>query len=559
MEYDRKKLRWNGWGWAEKRYDLKGRSEVFWDFVRDALGLGALPECPPVSLEAIPLDPPRLEPEVLSALKEAVGARAVMTDRYERVFHAVGKSYHDLLRLRTGRIDAAPDAVVYPASAEAVAAVLAICDRAGVDVVPYGGGSSVVGGVEATGRPDGAGVITVDTSRLDRLLHADPISRTATAQAGIYGPVLERKLGDEGFTLGHYPQSFEFSTLGGWIAARGAGQQSNRYGTMAKLLVSARVATPRGELVTRPFPQSAAGPDLNHVIAGSEGIFGIITEATVRVRPVPPARDARAWIFRDFESGAAAIRDMAQDGVPVAMVRLSDEPETRFFGRFRAAGKPASPAAGVVKAVRGLAGLDTPCAMLVGVEGSAGTVAAGVSRSAVVCMSHGGIPVGSGPARSWFAERFETPYLRDVLLDRGVGVDTLETATVWANVPQLHRAVSDAIDQAIRETHTEPGGRGIVMCHISHSYLDGASLYFTFVFPMAQGAERDQWLRIKRAASDVIVANGGTISHHHGVGADHLPWMEAEKGALGLELLRGAKDRVDPSGILNPGKLLPPR
>lgn len=556
MSYDRTKLRWNGWGPVSHPDPLAGREDA-WAWLAGELGMPALLATPSRPLEEIALPPVRLLPADRSRFAEMIGEDRVRDDAYERAFHALGRSYHDLLRLRAGDLMHAPDAVLYPRGTEEVLAILAHASSAGIAVIPYGGGTSVVGGVTAT-RGTHHATVTLDLSGMDRLIEADPVARTARAEAGIYGPALEKELNAKGLVLGHRPQSFEYSTLGGWIAHRGSGQQSNRYGRADDWLLSARLATPRGLVATEDFPASAAGPLLTDLITGSEGVFGVITDATVRVHAAAEASDYRGYLFRDFASGSAAIRRAVQDGVPAAMLRLSDADETRFYRAFRRLGQAArvkDRLADLLLSARGYA--DAPCALIAGFEGDRGTVASGRVQFDRIARTFGALELGQPPGRRWYAERFHGPYLRDPMLDRGVGVDTLETATNWSRIDTLYAAVRGALDAAIRETAPRPGARGIVMCHISHSYPDGASLYFTFIFPRALDREIGQWRAIKTAASNAIVANGGTISHHHGVGEDHLPWLEAEKGKLGIDILRAVKKTLDPAGILNPGKLIP--
>lgn len=551
MRYRRDELRFNGWGLRRTTYDMRGREPAVWAFVEEILGLNGLPDTPAVPLEELSLPPIAVGDELLGALREITDEARVRTDAFERAFHAVGKSYYDLLRIRAGAISDAPDAVIYPTSHDEVQGILACCAERRVAVVPYGGGSSVVGGVEARRAGGQAGVVTLDTTMLDRLIDLDEVSHTATFGAGIYGPELEDVLSERGYTLGHFPQSFEFSTLGGWVAARSAGQQSNRYGSAAKWLVAARVATPSGEWRTKPFPASAAGPDLNHLVAGSEGTLGVITEATVKVHRKADARDFVSFMFRDFESGANAVRRITQAGLPVATLRLSDANETHFYGSFRHVVKP-SKVQELALGALGKAGFDHPCVLMVGFEGDAGTVRTAWRHVLSLATRNGGLYVGRGPGNSWYENRFSMPYLRDPLMDHGVGIDTLETSTTWSNVHHLHATVSGAIGRAIERR----GVRGAVLAHISHTYLDGTSLYFTFIFPRDLDDEVGQWREIKEAASRAISENGGTISHHHGVGIDHAHWLPDEKGALGVGVLEAAKARLDPEGIMNPGKLL---
>lgn len=551
MPYTRDELRWNGWGKSSVDFDFHGHEEAAWKFVSGAIGASSLPRTPATTLGDARLPERRLDDRALEPLGKIVGSDHVRTDRRERAFHAYGRSYHDLIRLRSGDVSCAPDAVVYPGTHDEVLAVLSHCAAHGIAVVPFGGGSSVVGGVTGKDACKGRPLVSLDTTRLSRILSVDALSRTATAQAGMYGPDLERELGDRGLTVGHFPQSFEYSTLGGWIAARGAGQLSNRYGAAVDLVVGLRVATPRGELTTLGFPNSAAGPSLNALLAGSEGALGVITEATMRVQPVAPARRIVAFLFRAFEGGVATVRRAVHEEVGAAMIRLSDADETRFYGEFRHALEP-SRAMGLAEKALGVVGFRDKCVLMACFEGEEKDVRSSEKKLRAIVRAEGGLWVGPGPGRSWWKRRFQMPYMRDPMLDRGVGVDTLETATRWSNVLGLHAAVRRAIEAAAKAE-----GRGvIVMSHISHSYPDGASLYFTFVFERDQRREVEQWRAMKEAASRAISDNGGTISHHHGVGEDHAHWLPPEKGALGMGALRALKDELDPEGIMNPGKLL---
>lgn len=538
MTIDRHKLRWNGWGWVDAPDVLGEKADAVWAWIARTLGVDALPPTPPKPVSEIPLPAARLGPDVIQKLRDLLDADRVKTDDYERAFHARGQSYQDLLHLRAGRLDTAPGAVVYPACAEECLSLVRFAADEGIALIPYGGGSSVVGGV--TAQP---GAISLDTTLMNQVLDIDGESLVARAQAGVYGPHLEDALQAKGYTLGHYPQSFEFSTLGGWIAPRSAGHQSNKYGKAEEWLVAAEVATPQGMWTTAGFPGSAAGPQMRDIVAGSEGVLGVITEATFKIHPVPEVKDYRGYVFTEFAAGVAAAREMMQARVPTAMIRLSDHAETFFYNALDTGG----------------VGADAPsqfCLMLVGLEGDAETAANALERSKAIVKSHGGIHMGEKPGTSWYEGRFETPYLRDPMMDRGLGVDTLETATRWSNILHLHEVGTKAIASALEANPGIPGARGIVMAHVSHTYADGASLYFIIAF--ARDLERDveQWLAIKRAASDAICANGGTISHHHGVGTDHLPWLAGEKGPIGCAVLKSLKAELDPANVLNPGKLI---
>lgn len=542
MSIERDKLRWNGWGWIDAPDMLGEKGDAVWTWIGGAVGVTPLPATPAKALDDIALPASCLDDAALAKLQGLVAPERVKTDPYERAYHARGRSYHDLLYLRAGRVGIAPDAVVYPVSAEETLAVVQFAAREGIAVIPFGGGSSVVGGVTPLAGNDCKAVITVDMNLMDQILDIDETSLVANIQAGAYGPQLEDALQARGFTLGHYPQSFEFSTLGGWIAPRSAGHQSNKYGKSEHWLVSARVATPQGLWETSGFPGSAAGPQLRDIVAGSEGTLGIITDAVVKIHRVPEVKDYRGYVFPSFEAGIDATREMMQSGVPTAMIRLSDLNETFFYGALDTGG----------------AGADSPavfCVMLVGIEGDKADVDHALERSRAIIKKNGGMHMGEALGKSWYEKRFLTPYLRDPMMDRGLGVDTLETATRWSNIVHLHDTVCKTIEDALAANACAPGARGLVMAHVSHCYRDGASLYFTFAFPRQLDREVEQWVAVKQAASDAISANGGTISHHHGVGTDHVPWLAPEKGPIAMDILKSVKRQLDPGKVMNPGKL----
>jgi alkyldihydroxyacetonephosphate synthase len=557
MSIERSKIRWNGWGWAAHDDAMAGREDV-WRWLAGELGMPSLLATPARPLEEIALAPSRLTPAQRQCFASMLGADRIHDDKFERAFHARGKSYHDLLRLRAGDLSVAPDAILYPRGTEEVLRVLAFASDNEIAVVPFGGGSSVVGGVSAEANGFRA-VVSLDLSGMDAVGDIDPIAGTASVEAGIYGSALEKALQAKSLTLGHYPQSFEFSTLGGWIAHRGAGQQSNRYGKPEDWLVSAKLATPKGLLATEEFPASAAGPRLTDLVIGSEGAFGIVTEARIRVHALPEATGYSGYLFRDFASGITAVRQAVREQIPASMLRLSDAEETRFFRAYSAVGKERSLSGRLAQSYLDMRGIDArACALIASFEGFSHQVANAQRQFRAIARRLGAVSLGAGPGRSWSKTRFHSPYMRDPMMDRGVGVDTLETAAIWTKLPSLYAAVRAALESAIAETVPHPSAKGIVMCHLSHSYPDGASLYFTCIFPRALNGEIAQWQSIKTAASNAIVAHGGTISHHHGVGEDHLPWMTAEKSPLGIEVLRAVKRTLDPKGVLNPGKLLPP-
>jgi alkyldihydroxyacetonephosphate synthase len=478
------------------------------------------------------LPPLRLAPGALAALKDAC-ADLDASDT-ARLAHAAGKSTEDLLALRAGRAADAPDAVVRPSGHHEVLAVLRAATTHRVAVVPFGGGTSVVGGLRAA-RNDHAGVVALDLSRLDRLVALDRVSRTATFQAGVRCPRAEELLAAEGFTLGHFPQSFQYASLGGCAATRSSGQASAGYGRFDQLVLALRAATPTGSLEVGRAPHSAAGPDLRQLLLGSEGAFGVITELTLQVRPAPAERRYSGWAFPSFADGCRAVRALAQDGPLPTVVRLSDEVETAVGA---ATGTGADAGGG--------------CLAVVGLEGSTLDLQTRERAVAERLRANGGTALGGDPGRTWLEHRFRAPYLRDALLDAGALAETLETAAFWHRLPQTYAVVRDALVRTLTVAGTPP----IVLCHVSHVYAAGASLYFTVVAAQADDPI-SQWRAAKAAASDAIVDCGATITHHHGVGADHRPWYSKELGPVGAAALRAVKDALDPAGILNPGILLP--
>lgn len=548
-------VKWWGWGLESKTYPLDDKPQ-FWPFLQDTLKLSTLSKCPCTAFELVKLPPPRLDDETLARLKKVVGAVNVSTEKRLRLTHSLGKSYPDLLSLRRGIIRSPPDAVVYPGNEEEVAVLLGFAQANRISVVPFAGGSSVVGGVESTRRRGLRGAMTIDLRRMNRVLEVDAISLIATVETGISGPQLEDALNSKGFTLGHFPQSFQFSVLGGWIATRSAGQLSTKYGKIEDMVESLTLISPSGRLETRAVPASASGPELKQLLIGSEGTLGVITRAKLRIRRLPEVRKYEGLMFRSFRDGINAIRETMQSGLIPTMMRLSDPDETRVS--LVLSSQPREFTQSLMRKL-GLwmlnrLGYLSPyaCMMILGVEGSHDSVEAERHAALQACKRNGAFGIGSGIGRTWLNERFELPYLRDVLLDHCILVDTLETAATWDKLETLHEAIKESIENAIRAM----GVSGLAFAHVSHTYRDGASIYFTFIAPQVKGKEAEQWLRIKKAATDCIMRNGGTLSHHHGIGKDHTPWIRQELGVNGLALLKAMKRELDPEGIMNPGKLL---
>ncbi len=538
-------MRWWGWGDPEHPPSLP---EHALGFLRETVGLAAHPR-PPVALGQVRLAPAATSEAALAGLRAIVGAEHVRNGHAQRVLHAAGKGYPDLVRLRAGEPDGAPDAVVFPGGHDQLRALLDFCARSSLAAVPFGGGTSVVGGV-APLRGEHSGVLALDMSRMAEVLELDSQSATVSVQAGIRAPALERHLAARGLTLGHFPQSYEYVSLGGCAATRSAGQASTGYGAIDKLVLGLRLAAPAGEIELPPLPASAAGPGLRQLLIGSEGTLGVISELALRVRAAPSERIYEGVFFEDFAAGGEALRTLAREHALPDVARLSDEQETRMSlalagtgglkGRFG-------------RAYLQLRGYDGGCLAILGFEGSGEELASRRKRALALVRGRGGLAVGRSPGEAWRHGRFAAPYLRDELLTHGVMVETLETAAQWSALPRLHRSVGEAIAAALRACGTP----GLVMCHISHVYETGASLYFTLIAPQREGDEIGQWRAVKQAAGDAIVAGGGTITHHHAVGRDHAQWMAAEVGEGGVEALRAVKAELDPAGIMNPGKLLP--
>jgi alkyldihydroxyacetonephosphate synthase len=479
-------------------------------------------------------------------LVDLLGADRVLVDADSRLGRAGGLSYLDLLRRRRADDIAVPDAVLLPDTPEQVTAVLAVAARHDLAVVPFGGGTSVVGGVTAlrAGKP---AVIALDLARLDQLVSVDPVSRVAVFQAGVRGPDAERLLAEHGLTLGHLPQSFERATLGGFAATRSAGQASAGYGRFEEMVTGLRLATPAGEWRLGVSPASAAGPDLRQLVIGSEGAFGVITELALRVRPRPTARRYEGYALDGWSAGADAVRALAQAHVLADVTRLSDADETDVAFALRG-----GPGTAALRGYLRARGVREPVLLVLGWEaGSRAELARRRRATLRVLRGHGAVRLGRAVGQGWRHGRFAGPRQRDALLDAGVLVETLETATHWSGLDRLRDAVRDALADAL----TDDTHRPVVMCHVSHAYETGASLYFTVLAAQSKQPV-EQWQRAKAAASAAITGLG-TISHHHAVGTDHAPYLTAEIGRLGVDVLTAVKRTLDPTGVMNPGKLIP--
>jgi alkyldihydroxyacetonephosphate synthase len=561
----RRRKHW-GWGWEHQQASREQVEEIG-RAIHERLGFEVSEIEEPVPLEAIELPEPRLEaPQEL--------AEILSSDRYDRISHALGKAYRDVVRGFRGEFANPPDLVAYPESAEDVDAVLSVCADAGAAAIPFGGGTSVVGGVEPRMREDYPAVVSVDLKRMDRVLEVDAVSNAARIQAGATGPVLEEQLRGHGLTLRHFPQSFEYSTLGGWIATRAGGHFATLYTHIDDLVESARAVTMDGEWESRRLPGSGAGPSPDRALVGSEGILAVIVDAWVRVRERPTFKLSCGVAFDDFAAGAEAVREIAQSGLNPSNCRLLDATESETTS----AGPP-----GKALLVLGFESshhqVDEPMAIAIEaarahggepgeIKGKANTSRVAPDGGALESPGPGSrraapapAEPGEDPVNAWRHAFLFAPYLRDSLVACGVLSDTFETAITWDRFPDFHAEVMETARRAVAKASGGPAeGRGSprISCRFTHVYPDGPAPYYTVLAQARRGDEVAQWDEIKAAVSDAVIDAGGTITHHHAVGRDHRPWYDRQRPEPFAEALRAAKAELDPKAILNPGVLIDP-
>ncbi|HEY7933138.1 MAG TPA: FAD-binding oxidoreductase [Solirubrobacteraceae bacterium] len=531
----RREKHW-GWGYEDQQptaQELVAQAQA----IAQHLGFGEVELESPVAIEQVKLPPPRVSAgPALDSLS--------LTDTHSRASHAWGKSYCDVVRAFRGRFDHPPDFVARPRDESELERVLEWCSARRVAAIPYGGGTSVVGGVRPQVDPSFEGAISVDLRSLEGVLEVDDTSRCALIQAGTCGPALERQLAEHGLTLRHYPQSFEFSTLGGWIATRAGGHFATLWTHIEDLVQSMRAITPAGAWESRRLPGSGAGPSPDRMLAGSEGTLGVITQAWVRVRPRPTHRASAGVHFERFSDGCECVRAISQADLHPAACRLIDSSEARLT----------------------MAGDGSSALLVLGFESADHPVQSAMARALEVCEEFSGRvarrtdsnrPDSNDAVGTWREAFLRAPYLRDLLVAMGVLSETFETAITWDRFPVFHERVTAAAREAL-ESVAEPSARGIgqVSCRFTHVYPDGPAPYFTVIAPARRGEEVEQWWAIKRAVSEAIIREGGTITHHHSVGRDHQHWYERQRPELFAAALRGAKLAVDPAGIMNPGVLV---
>ena len=525
--------RWNGWGEEHEHNPLTPEAR---GFLRERVG------------ESTPNRDASRDAVLAAVPASRLASGPFVTDAATRLDHARGQSYADWLALRYGKIGPVADAVALPSTPDEADEALAAALKAGAMVIPWGGGTSVVGhlDVPTSDRP----VVNLSLKQLNRLKNVDTRNWLATFEAGTPGPMVDAQLKPHGYLLGHFPQSYEYSTVGGWVVTRSSGQQSLRYGRIEQLFHGARLATPRGRIAIGGLPASSAGPDLREALMGSEGRLGLVTETTVRIRPLPTHEDFHAVFFPHWEAGVEAVRALAQADLGLSMLRLSNEVETET--QLALAGHEKL-IAWLKRYLKMRKVGERPVMLLIGITGNHREVLRLKREALGIAKQHRGVNTGRAIGKGWAKNRFKGPYLRNSLWEAGYGADTVETCVSWANVTTAMRN----IEAAAQAVFAQFGERAHVFTHLSHVYRSGCSVYSTFVFRAGGDYERDleRWKVLKARVSEAIVASGGTISHQHGVGRDHAPYLVHEKGELGLDLIRAMAREFDPQGLMNPGKL----
>jgi len=552
--YTPKHMKWWGWGDEEVGFDSDAHPGA-WPYAKAQLGVEADEIArPPLPIEAVQLREAIRHDGFLADLRLWMRADQIYDSRRERVIHAYGKGFRDLFRMRRGMAEGAPDLVVYPENENDVLMTLRTAARHDVVIIPFGGGSNIAGCLERSESRRMA--VSLDMRRMRRVLAVDAESLTARIEAGAFGPDLEEQLNGYGLTLGHFPDSFLHSTLGGWIATRSAGMQSDKYGKIEDMVIALRMVTPAGVLATRTVPKSSNGIDINHLCIGSEGTLGVITEATMRVHPRPDSHRTHGYLFPEFEAGIEAMHECVRKECVPSMLRLSDPDKTALSLAFKPPSSQLSQAASkLMKGYLRVKGFDfaRACLMLTTFDGSYGSVSRQQSQVNSIYRRFGAVDLGPSSGKSFESTKYDFPHIRDFLLDRGVTSDVSETSTVWSNLVPLYRTTTTALRAAILESGVKPW----VGCHISHTYHCGASLYLTFACRQQDGHEMQQYLHAKRAAQQSFIDCGATLSHHHAVGTEHLPWLTDDISPLGVVAIAAIKAGLDPDNVMNPGRLRP--
>jgi alkyldihydroxyacetonephosphate synthase len=553
---DVKHMKWWGWGVEGVAFHHEDKP-AFRPFVINAIDLDVnTTPTAPMSLEDLPIPAPLISVQLLDELAATVGADHTVQDDLDRIVHTYGKSVRDLLRLRAGDIPRIPDVVVYPADESEVQLIIDHAVAADAVIIPYGGGSNIAGSLHAP-EDETRPVISVDLGRMNQLIDIDEQSGLARIQAGAQGPDLEKQLTARGWTLGHYPDSFTHSTLGGWVATRSSGMQSDKYGDIADIARGMRVVMPGKVLEIRPLPHTSTGPSVREMVLGSEGRLGVITEVTVQVHRIPEVRVILGYLFPSWEAGLAAMQEISTSDAHPSITRVSDAKETAFSFATRKKSSKISISSliskGLMKVLerRGWK-LDEVCLSFIGYEGGKDHVTRQKKIVKDIVNKHGGIQVGKGPGELYDQKKFDTPYIRDFLLDRGAIGDVSETAAPWSKLLPLYRNVMTAAEKV----YAQLGVTGWIMCHLSHSYHSGACLYFTFAFKHDGVDPLAQYEPLKNAIQQAFVDSDGTLSHHHAVGTEHAAWLEQDISAPGVHMIDGLFTAMDPGRNFNPGKIV---
>ncbi len=551
-----KHMKWWGWGVDGVSFHHEDKP-AFGAFVKKAIDIDvdATPTSA-LSLDDLNIHPPKIGDELRDQLVAAVGTEHVLSDDLERIIHTYGKSVRDLLRLRAGDIPRVPDVIVYPGNEAEVQAVVDAVVAADAVLIPFGGGSNISGSLQAPADEDRP-VISLDLGRLNQVLDIDEYSGLARIQAGTLGPDIEDQLRPKGWTLGHFPDSFSHSTLGGWVATRSSGMQSDKYGDISDITRGIRVVQAGQVLELRPLPQTATGPSVREMVLGSEGRLGVITEVTVQVHRIPEERVILGYLYPTFEAGLAAMQEISVSDATPSVTRVSDAAETRmsFATRKKSSGFSISSVVskGLMKVLerRGW-DLDQLCLSFVGFEGGKNHVARNKAIVKGIVQKHGGIVAGKGPGALYDQKKFDTPYIRDFLLDRGAAADVSETAAPWSKLLPLYTKVIASVEKV----YADLGTTGYIMCHLSHSYHSGACLYFTFAFRHDGVDPLAQYDKLKSAIQQQFVDSDGTLSHHHAVGTEHARWLAQDISEPGVAMISGLFEAMDPGRNFNPGKIV---
>jgi len=549
-----KNQKWWGWGKEGIEFSYADKPK-FAGFVLDKLGVDITTQ-DAAAPDFADLDVPesQLSDDLRTKLVEICGDEAVETDAMSRVVHCYGKGVRDLIRVRRGQLGRVPDVVVYPGSEDEVVGIVDAVVAADGVLIPYGGGSNIVAALEAV-PGEQRQVVSVDLGRMNQVLEIDEVAGLARIQAGALGPDMEMQLNEQGWTMGHFPDSFMWSTVGGWIATRSTGMQSDKYGDIADITRGLRMVMPGRVLNLRPLPSYSSGPSVREMVLGSEGRLGIITEAWMNVHRMPEVREIQAYFFPTYHAGLDACQAIMKSDAEVMMARVSDEKETEFT---MANGKKSSTvghylnkAIQKVMLARGW-DLSQICLSFIGFEGTSLNVRFQKAIVNKIVRDHGGLGVGKGPGTLYDQKKYDIPYIRDFLLNQGIPADVSETSTPWSKTKEIHDITVAAAQKAFEET----GHKGFIMCHLSHSYHSGACQYFTFAIADGSQTSLESYDHVKRTVQQSFMDHGGTVSHHHGVGEEHSPWMEQDISPAGVFIQQKLFEGVDPGNHLNPGKII---